>query len=153
MAFTKVGRQARVPDRLWVRSLMAATTEVMLPEVTAVGVRAANGVPFVVRVVSDGERYGRDGCLVHGDPENKVFRGSDAGRPSVEFYDARYPDIDEWLGLGQFTGARYFVSTLLGDDGYGSGTGGLDLVGYEPSWKIDAQTMEFVRSWLREVTA
>lgn len=70
----------------------------------------------------------------------------------AEFYDTTYAD-DGQAGstgfgpLGQFV-SRYYVKTLLGRDGFGTGEGALDLCGHVPEWTIDAATMVDVRTWL-----
>lgn len=68
-----------------------------------------NDAPFTMRVVGDGDRYGRGMSLTH--------RGHD---PLVEFHDRRWDhDRDpDGLMLGQFV-SRYRLSTLLepGRDG------------------------------------
>jgi len=89
-------------------------------------------VPFNVKVLKKGDTYGLNKCLTHEDE-----------RPVVEFYDARH-DFDP---EGQFV-SRYYVETLLEDE-----EGGLDLMGYEPSWKLDHFDMKKVRSYLLDVVA
>lgn len=100
-----------------------------LPEV--VTITSMTGVRFNVRILRAGDAYGVTGMLT-------------ADREMVEFYDTRYPHTQ----YGQFV-SRYYVSTILGRDTYGNGKGGLDLMGYEPAWKIDAAAMYVVRLWLR----
>ena len=92
---------------------------------------------FNVRIVNKGDKYGRDFCLTH--TEDK---------PLVEFYDARYPHTE----FGQFV-SRYYVETILGDDGYGSKAGGLSLYGGISEWSVSARDMETVRSLLKKETA
>ena len=94
---------------------------------------------FNVRVVNQGDKYGRNLCLTHSKQE-----------PMVEFYDARYPHSE----FGQFIG-RYFVATILGKEGYyGSGEGGLCLDGGNPNeWSVSEEDMATVRSFLQKVTA
>ena len=88
------------------------------------------GRPFNVRLVEQGEQYGRKGCLTHDDP-----------RPVVEFYDATYAGKcpDEFSGhLGQFV-SRYFVSTLEETDW--RTTLSLDLDGGIPEWRVTGQSV------------
>ena len=62
---------------------------------------------------------------------------------TVEFYDRRHTHTSN----GQFV-SNYCVDTLLkGDMGIG-----LDLMGYEPSWKVNARDMDMVRDWLAWIT-
>jgi len=58
---------------------------------------------FTMRVVGNGDSYGRDMCLTHKGPD-----------PLVEFYDRRYNQEEDPDGvrLGQFV-SRYYLSTLL----------------------------------------
>lgn len=93
---------------------------------------AISGVRFNVRILNEGDAYGLSGAL--------AWEHED--RPGVEFYDSRYPHTP----LGQFV-SRYFVDDII------DGTTGLDLMGYEPSWKIDAAAMSIVRSWLVQETS
>lgn len=95
-------------------------------------ITSARGVPFNLRIVRHGDRYGLRDCLTH-----------DSARPMVEFYDARYTDAQGFTPRGQFV-SRYFVRTLL--DGSASG---LMLEGSEREWDIDGATMARVRDYLR----
>ena len=92
---------------------------------------------FNVRVVNKGDKYGRDFCLTH-----------DSDKPLVEFYDVRYPHTE----FGQFV-SRYYVSTILGEDGYVPKNSGLNLHGGVPEWTVSEQDMETVRDFLKGVTA
>jgi hypothetical protein len=91
---------------------------------------------FNVRVVNKGDKYGRDFCITN------------EGKPLVEFYDARYPHTE----FGQFV-SRYFVETILGDDGYGPKATGLSLDGGIPEWTVSASDMVTVRNFLKGETA
>lgn len=86
-------------------------------------------VTWLVRLVEQGDRYGRDDCAVRQEAE-----------PLVEFYDARFPVTD----LGHFV-SRYHVSTIL------EGTKGLLLDTGSSEWHISDRGMNEVRSWLRRV--
>lgn len=90
------------------------------------------GVPFTVRVVHQGDRYGRDNVVVHEEQESLV-----------EFYDARFPFYSDPSGkvLGQFV-SRYQVSTIA------EGSGGLVLDGGCHEWSLSCSEMKQVRSWL-----
>jgi hypothetical protein len=90
---------------------------------------------FNVRVVNQGDKYGRDFCLTH-----------NGDKPMVEFYDARYPHTE----FGQFV-SRYYFETILGDDGYGHKSGGLSLDGGIPEWTVSAQDMDTVRTFLKSL--
>jgi len=93
---------------------------------------------FNVRVVNKGEKYGRDFCLTH-----------DSDKPLVEFYDSRYPHTE----FGQFV-SRYYVSTILGTDGYGRAEGGLILDGGNADvWTVKEGDMDVVRAYLKGYTS
>lgn len=99
-------------------------------------VTAANGVRFLARILRTGDTYGLNDCLTKGIGRSRDLDGDGL---SVEFYDTRY----NHTRFGQFV-SRYAVATILGGFGYG----GLDLMSYEPSWKIDANAMGVIRAWL-----
>ena len=89
--------------------------------------------PWTIQIIDKGDSYGRDNCLTH-----------DKDEPLVEFYDGdhAHTKAEDGTMLGQFV-SRYNLSTIC--DG---GRGGLDLMGYEPKWKIDYTGMDYVRSYL-----
>tara|TARA_B100000809_G_scaffold40008_1_gene34971 strand:+ start:1879 stop:2376 length:498 start_codon:yes stop_codon:yes gene_type:complete len=93
-----------------------------------------------MQYIANGDKYGRDDCLTH-DKE-----------PMVEFYDmANALTFGE---RGQFV-TRYYISSLRDDDYVGYVDKGnrhhLDLMGYEPTWKVSAPMMDLVMTWLTEV--
>ena len=93
-------------------------------------------IPFNVRIVGVGEKYGLNGVLTN-----------DSDQPLVEFYDTRHTDRDPTTKhLGQFTGARYFVETLLESS---NNDCGLCLHGGVPSWALSAATYQEVKTVLR----
>lgn len=92
----------------------------------------SHGIPFNVKLVKQGEKWGRDNCLTH-----------DKADPLVEFYDARYTKLDP---LGQFI-SNYYLSTLMNTQ-WGDCREGLNLYGGEPDWYIDKQGMTEVFEWL-----
>tara|TARA_R100001460_G_scaffold8582_1_gene21185 strand:- start:567 stop:1079 length:513 start_codon:yes stop_codon:yes gene_type:complete len=84
----------------------------------------ARNQDWTVRVVFQGDRYGRDMCLVHDDAE-----------PLIDFYDADHDfdtDTDGKI-LGQFVG-QYCANTLLEDS---KTTNGINLHGGVPKWEIE----------------
>ena len=86
---------------------------------------------FNVRIVRAGDRYGRDFCLTH-----------DKDEPLVEFY------------IGDYFVSRYYVATILGTDGYGSGEGGLILDGGDiERTTVKAKDMDTVREYMKEQTS
>lgn len=91
-------------------------------------------VRFLARVLRKGTPYGLNNALVWDDD-----------RAGVEFYDTRYAHTR----FGQFTGGRYFVETILGDDRYGSGVGGINLDAGVADWSLSADATDLVRDWLR----
>lgn len=99
------------------------------------------GVPFNIRVVKDGESYGKNRSLDH------------KGFPMVEFYDARYDyDRDEYgqtTGLGHFV-TRYFAKLLI-DAERGLREEGLKLDGGVPDWFLDSSNIEELIEPLRHI--
>ena len=88
----------------------------------------SNGIPFRVRILISGDRYGLNEALTLD------------GQPQVEFYDRRYMHTRH----GQFV-TRYYVSTIL-DSAFGFG---LVLQGDVPSWRVEAAEMAQVKEWLK----
>lgn len=88
-------------------------------------INTAHGVPFVVRPVMTGDRYGLGGCLIH-----------DEADPLMEFFDARHAHND--LGPGQFV-TRYRLSTIRE---HVEGGGGIDLCGSIDDWRMDAAELK-----------
>ena len=94
-----------------------------------------NGRAFHMRVVRQGDAYGKDMCLTH----NK-------DTPYIEFYDATYDNFEiapDGTNLGQFV-TRYDIDTLLGKSDFSpdnSFTRGLDLKGDVDVWTLDANAM------------
>ena len=93
---------------------------------------------YNIRVVDKGMKYGRDFGLT-----------TESEKPLVEFYDARYPHSE----FGQFI-TRYYVGTILGNDGYsGKGEGALILDGgHADVWTVSSRDMEIVRAYLKGYT-
>ena len=102
----------------------------MSVKVGTMTITSEGGVPFLIRIVGEGERYGRNNCLTHDEP-----------MPLVEFYDGRFPHTE----FGQFI-SRYYADNILSHEG------GLDLEFSVPDWKIDADSMRYVRAWVRIAT-
>lgn len=93
---------------------------------------AANNVPFNIRLIKEGDKYGLNDCLTHDDSGTMI-----------EFYDARYPHTEH----GQFV-SRYYLRTLSEHPV----TCGLDLDGSIPAWTIDGDTLDtMLRDALAEV--
>lgn len=104
---------------------------------------ASNGKTFTMRLVRQGDRYGRAHCLTH-----------DNARPLVEFYDSAYAFERDESGevLGQFV-SRYYADTLTRDTDFAYGKRGLCLDGGNAAvWSIDAHGMkaaiETLNDWL-----
>ena len=94
-----------------------------------IDIQGSTGSPMRVLLIPAGEA-----C------SNHLHLGVDPSEADlVEFYDGRYPHTPD----GQFI-SRYYASTLLEDPH----TVGLDLMGYEPSWKVDGKTMKLVLNWI-----
>jgi hypothetical protein len=108
---------------------------------TATG--AAADKSFAVVLVKNGDRYGRDFCLV-----NRPGEKLSDGRTLVEFWDLDYTHSPVAPGsqvYGQFV-SRYFLATLL-EDGGRRGVG-LNLDGGIPAWSVDGPAMAEVSGWL-----
>lgn len=97
-------------------------------------VRNRNGKTFTVRLALPGDRYGTSPAPVIGRD------------PIVEFYD--HDRIRPHEPHGQFTGGRYYLSTLLGR----RPDTGLILIDSQPEWTVDADAMIEVVHWLQELT-
>jgi hypothetical protein len=101
------------------------------------------GRVFNVRIVREGDRYGLDDCLVYDTASDKQFRAGDA---LVEFYDATQ-DPAKFGPRGQFV-ARYYLSTLLGQDRWSAnargrkGNTGLALDGGIAAWTLDGPALD-----------
>lgn len=96
---------------------------------------------FRVQIVWD-EVAGGTTCDAKG---NKV---APQPQPIVRFYDMTHAEDPHYANTsikntGQFV-SSYFASTLMERP-----TGGLDLMGHEPAWKIDARAMDKVRAWIK----
>jgi len=92
------------------------------------------GNTFTVRIVYDGEPYGREMVLTHYEHD-----------PLIEFYDADYDFAKDENGkvLGQFV-SRYYKSTLNTPPH----DRGLNLQGDVPKWGIDANTLTKILDWI-----
>lgn len=95
-----------------------------------------DGIPFVVKLVRKGERYGYRGCLVH-----------DQDEPLVEFYDARFGGKDGFAETGQFI-SRYHRRNLVNRGNYSLD---LDMDG-SLDWQLSSSEMSLVNHWLFETT-
>jgi hypothetical protein len=96
---------------------------------------------FGVRLVYPGMGYGVDDAVIF-TPGEGHHSHADRLEVMVEFYDMTYASDDTHASSfgprGQFV-SRYYRSTLMERP-----QGGIDLMGYEPTWKIDAEAMEQV---------
>lgn len=89
------------------------------------------GLEWNVRIIEQGDAYGRNDCLTH-----------DKEDPLVEFYDVRYKITD----LGQFV-SRYYLSTLAASS---APIQGLQLDGSVPDWAISSACMAQITDWLTD---
>ena len=100
-----------------------------------------------VRIVEEGDSYGKDMCLTHDESEPLVeFYDADA---SFNDADASFNDGPEDIGmkLGQFV-SRYYMSTLM-DDGDPIGDGrGFCLDNGVPKWVIEGAAVKRVARFL-----
>ena len=95
-----------------------------------------------VHLVPPGGAYGLNDCVKN-----------DSGKYLVEFFDMRYKHPDRFPN-GQFTGGRYYASTLLGDDNWSRGdvSSGLRLDADIPSWTVNAAQMKVALKFIQEET-
>lgn len=98
-----------------------------------------HGIPFVVRIVMPGQRFGafdekrQRFALVHGAAEQFVPEEL-RDEPMIEFYDGRY----DFTPFGQFV-SRYYASTLLDHD-----SRALLLDGSHPAMMIEGDELQRV---------
>lgn len=94
----------------------------------------STGIVFTMRLVAQGNRYGRENCLTN-----------EKAEPLVEFYDSRYPFDRDPAGeiLGQFV-SRYYVETLMKAPNAGLCLDG----GNRESWSLDRETFDLARTLL-----
>lgn len=95
------------------------------------------GVPMVARLVLGGEGYGRWDAVAG----TWALALAPDAVPEIEFFDARY----QHTPFGQFTGARYRLSTILSN--WPPAGCGLALQSGEPDWCLDGQEVAKVRAW------
>lgn len=95
-----------------------------------------HGATFLVRLVMEGDGFGREDVLVH-----------DSADPMIEFYDRAHADKPGFGPRGQFV-SRYYLSTILGEP-----VRGINLHGSEPKWYVTAENIaEVLRYVLVELT-
>lgn len=93
-----------------------------------------HGVPFTVRLVREGERFGQGFQLTHDRPA-----------PMVEFYDRRFDHYQVWeILLGQFV-SRYYISDIGSCLRRG---GGLCLNDGITEWSLSEANLREVGGWL-----
>ena len=95
---------------------------------TTIQVKNGDGIVFNVRLLTDGEKYGRNFALTH------------EGEPVIEFYDTRY----DHTPLGQFV-SSYYLETL--SDSCDKGIRTLSLQGDVNSWYIEGDSLQDIVDW------
>lgn len=106
-------------------------------------VRNRDGVPFEVRIVRKGERYGLNDAILNDEGE-KFFDPNDP--TLVEFWDAgQNPEL--FPDGCQFTGARYGLATIRKADL----SNGIQLYGDSERWTLDGDSATTVQRWLSTV--
>lgn len=88
----------------------------------------SEGIPFRVVFIPDSGKFGNE--------------------PIVEFYDRRYLSFSTH---GQFTGGRYYISSLFQSSDRHE-RHGLNLHGGVPEWSIDPGAMVQIFDWLEELS-
>jgi len=98
---------------------------------------------YNVRIVSKGDKWGRDFLLTH---------DQDGDKAMVEFYDARFPDTE----FGRYIG-NYYVGTLLCKEGFHGRdvTSGLCLYrnNYDGEMTVSSEDMKTVLDYISGVAA
>jgi hypothetical protein len=102
----------------------------------APGSRPSSGREFLVRVIEKGDRYGLGDKLVY-----------DQKEPQIAFYDTKHAGDPRFGPHGQFV-QQYYAFTMA----YHHPGLGLDLLGHEPAWKLDAPAMDKVIDLAKKVT-
>ena len=69
----------------------------------------------------------------------------DAGEPG----SAQRDDLGHGLRHGGLANPERVLETILGDDRYGSGVGGINLDAGVADWSLSADATDLVRDWLR----
>ena len=93
---------------------------------------AENGVPFRAVFIPAGGK-------------SSNFNLGEITKPMVEFYDRRYKHTPD----GQFTGARYYVDTLMEDSGWYPGkVGGLNLHGGVSDYSLGQEEYTEILDWM-----
>jgi hypothetical protein len=99
--------------------------------------KKAAGRRFLVTVLRKGDRYGRDDALVYDEDE-----------PQIEVWDQTWANKGGFDDRGQFV-SRYYAFSIAEERRRGMG---IDLVGYEPAWKIDGSAWGSAVSLAKSVT-
>lgn len=102
---------------------------VRLAESPTYGFESVNGIPFLARLVREGDRWGHDDCFVW---RNYI--------PMIQFYDTRY----RHTRYGQHV-SEYLLTTFMNT------RGGLCLRGGEANWSISSQDVKGVFKWLERL--
>ena len=113
---------------------MSTTTDPALPATEARLLDPETSRRWHVRIVREGDRYGRADCLTHEEADCLV-----------EFFDAE-ADPDTFGPRGQFV-ARYYGRTL--DDH----KGGLCLDGGVSAWAVSSEVVRVAVALLRRVSS
>jgi hypothetical protein len=113
----------------------------------AAALRAGESVVFQVRNAGEGPTRGTaEGRTFNVviEPPSRESHPDFAREVLVSFHDAEHMASGEFGPLGQSVSSYYGSSLLGGRDGTG-----LDLMGYEPAWKLDGPAFDVVRARLR----
>lgn len=115
----------------------------------AITLVATSGRKMLMKILRPGDTYGLRKCMTWGAPDTCIcdpntrakLHERDKDKLGVEVYDTTYAGQDGFDPEGQFTGARYYLETLL------ESTGGLCPQGYVADWNISASEMVKFRIW------
>lgn len=108
------------------------------------------GRTWRIKVLNEGDKYGLNDCLTHDDKDDPIVEFYDMAHVAEALvnFDAGPGHLSEYraeIEGGQFV-TRYYISTLRGY--HSPPSAGLDLVGYEPAWKLSGRMMDLVMTWL-----
>jgi hypothetical protein len=119
----------------------------------AINLTATSGRKMLMKILRPGDGYGLRKCMTWGAPDTCIcdpavrakLHERDKDKLGVEVYDQTYAGQTGFDPEGQFTGARYYLETLM------ESTGGLIPQGGVSEWNIPATEMIKFRIWAQEL--
>jgi len=110
----------------------------MTKTIKVLSLNGSKTIPFTIRYVAEGDKYGCNMCLTNDRDETKTTHQNNADIALIEFYDARYPmdKTEDGEVLGQFVG-RYYCRTIYDSKAEYERGRGLNLHGGVSDWDVD----------------